>query len=269
MNRLQSELRRLYLPHAATDTGADAANLFDPHGATRALVLEVARQAGWEAVERVWRGVQSDLDLPAPGVAVNGSNGFQLWFSLEAPVGTPDARAFLEGLRQRFLAEVPADLVRSMPAPAGSGAAQHARLAPSEHAQPGQWSAFVTPDLAALFVDTPWLDFAPSVDGQADLLRGLRSIDRNAFDTVSARLCASPSIKEETGMAARAGETARASPAPGQVSGTTAPAGPESPEAFLLRVMRDESVALALRVEAARALLAHGRGTDLSSGRTA
>lgn len=252
MTRLQSEIRRLYLPHAAAETSADAAKLFDTHGATRALVLEVTRQAGWEAVIRVWRGVQIDLDLPAPGVAVNGSDGFQLWFSLAAPVGTPDAHAFLEGLRRRFLAEVAAERVRLMPASVSPGAALHARLVPAEQAQPGQWSAFVAPDLAALFVDTPWLDIAPSIDGQADLLRGLDSIERTAFEAASARLDTS---------APRAN-----SPATGPVSDgtastdarTTHPTMPADPEAFLLQVMRDDTVLLALRIEAAKALLAHG-----------
>ena len=251
MNRLQSEIRRLYLPRAAEDTDADAASLIDARGATRALVLEVARQAGWEAVDRTWRGVQAELELPAPAVAVNGCDGFQLWFSLEEPVGTPDAQAFLDGLRRRFLADVAADLVRMMPSQAVAASAVHARPVPAEQTPPDRWSAFVAPDLAALFVDTPWLDFVPRSDGQADLLRSLKSIGREAFEAVSARLGQAAHRAHPLGTESASGATGSASAA------TARPTMPSDPEAFLRQVMQDDSVPLALRIEAARALLVH------------
>lgn len=251
MNRLQSEIRRLYLPRAAEDTDADAASLIDARGATRALVLEVARQAGWEAVDRTWRGVQAELELPAPAVAVNGCDGFQLWFSLEEPVGTPDAQAFLDGLRRRFLADVAADLVRMMPSQAVAASVVHARPVPAEQTPPDRWSAFVAPDLAALFVDTPWLDFVPRSDGQADLLRSLKSIGREAFEAVSARLGQAAHRAHPLGTESASGATGSASAA------TARPTMPSDPEAFLRQVMQDDSVPLALRIEAARALLVH------------
>ncbi len=253
MNRLQSEIRRLYLPRASEDTDADAASLIDARGATRALVLEVARQAGWEAVDRTWHGVQAELELPAPAVAVNGCDGFQLWFSLEEPVGTPDAQAFLDGLRRRFLADVAADLVRMMPSQAVAVAASavHERPVPAEQTPPDRWSAFVAPDLAALFVDTPWLDFVPRSDGQADLLRSLKSIGREAFEAVSARLGQAAHRAHPLGTESASGATGSASAA------TARPTMPSDPEAFLRQVMQDDSVPLALRIEAARALLVH------------
>lgn len=251
MNRLQSEIRRLYLPHAAEDTDADAASVIDARGATRALVLEVARQAGWEAVDRTWRGVQAELELPAPAVAVNGCDGFQLWFSLEEPVGTPDAQAFLDGLRRRFLADVAADRVRLMPSQAVAASVVHARPVPAEQTPPDRWSAFVAPDLAALFVDTPWLDFAPRSDGQADLLRSLKSIGREAFEAVSARLGQAAHRAHPLGTGSASGATGSASAAAAR------PTTPSDPEEFLRQVMQDDSVPLALRIEAARALLAH------------
>ena len=251
MNRLQSEIRRLYLPRAAEDTDAEAASVIDARGATRALVLEVARQAGWEAVDRTWRGVQAELELPAPAVAVNGCDGFQLWFSLEEPVGTPDAQAFLDGLRRRFLADVAADRVRMMPSQAVAAGVVHARPVPAEQTPPDRWSAFVAPDLAALFVDTPWLDFAPRSDGQADLLRSLKSIGREAFEVVSARLGQAAHRAHPLGTGSASGATGSASAAAAR------PTMPSDPEAFLRQVMQDDSVPLALRIEAARALLAH------------
>lgn len=243
MNRLQSEFSRLYLPEGATD----AERLIDPRGATRALVLEVASAVGWEPFARAWRSVQAELGLPAPAVAVNGRDAFQLWFSLVAPVGLPEAHAFLEGLRRRFLGEAPPQLVRSLPLPDEGEAHAHARPVPEEQAQPGTWSAFVKPELVAVFADTPWLDVVPGVDGQADLLAGLESIDPEMYETASARIGASAGrvpIGAAAGIASDASSLSR-----------------EDPQAFLLRVMRDETAPLALRVEAAKALLARGPGS--------
>ena len=112
MNRLQSELHRLYLARPAADGGAAGSALIDPSGAVRALVIELARPASWEVLARVWHGVQAELGLPAPAIAVSGTDGLQLWFSLAEPVGVAHARAFLEGLRRRFLPDVAVNRVR-------------------------------------------------------------------------------------------------------------------------------------------------------------
>ena len=50
------------------------------------MVLELTGPADWDVLSAVWRGVQADLELPAPAIAVSGTDGLQLWFSLEAPV---------------------------------------------------------------------------------------------------------------------------------------------------------------------------------------
>ena len=270
MNRLQSELHRLYLPRPADAPGVDApgadtasTELFDAHGRTRALVLELARPAEWEPLARAWRGVQAELELPAPAVAVSGTDGLQLWFSLAQPVPVREAQAFLEALRLRFLPELPPARVRLMPTEASAGPAAHAAPVPAEQAEEGRWSAFVTPDLAALFTETPWLDLPPGVDGQADLLCRLKSIGPAAFDQARARLAPAAPAAEPAVDATRtpeAGarfaqavhETTQARPA-----GAGASASALEPREFLLRVMRDETVALALRIEAAKALLRH------------
>jgi hypothetical protein len=242
MTRLQSELQRLYLPRppAQTEEGVQPVALIDPQGKVRALVMELARPPSWELLAKVWHGVQAELDLPAPAIAVSGTDGLQLWFALAQPIAAAPGRAFLESLRARFLPDVDAARLRLMPS--GDAAAPHlhvhARLVPALQEQTGNWSAFVAADLAPIFADTPWLDIAPNEEGQATLLRGLEAIEPALFADALRRL----------GPAAPTGEVrTQAQPA--------VAAADEDPKRFLRRVMNDRSVALALRIEAAKALL--------------
>ena len=119
MNRLQSEWRRLYLARDADDPQADAgaAGLIAPDGSVRAMVLELARPADWNALAPLWQGVQLELELPAPAIAVNGHDGYQLWFSLAQAVPAARARDFLEALAQRYLPEVAATRLALLPEP--------------------------------------------------------------------------------------------------------------------------------------------------------
>lgn len=242
MNRLQSELQRLYLPRpqGRLETDTSPLALIDASGQVRAMVMELARPAGWELLSTVWQGVQADLELPAPAIAVSGTDGLQLWFSLAEPVAAAQARHFLESLRLRFLADVDARRVCLMPASDASSRhpERHARLVPALQQQTGNWSAFVAADLAPIFADTPWLDIAPSEEGQASLLRGLSMIEPAGFDEALRRL----------------GPSVGAPVAPAR-SVAVAAAAEEDPKRFLLRVMNDDTVALALRIEAAKALL--------------
>lgn len=260
MNRLQTELHRLYLARPAADRGAEpvSTDLIDAEGKTRALVLELARPADWVPLARVWRGVQADLELPVPAVAVSGTDGLQIWFSLSEPVPVRDAHAFLESLRLRFLSDLPPARVRLMPCERSTTPAAHAPLVPAEQAQEGRWSAFVAPDLAALFAETPWLDIAPGADGQADLLCRLKSIGRDEFDAAWARLApAEPAPAPAAGAAqepASGAGVAHAARSETPAENTRI-AGSLEPREFLLKVMRDEAVELALRIEAAKALL--------------
>ena len=96
MNRLDTEHQRLF----ASDPDATA------EGRLRHLVLAVCGPADWAPLSAVWRGVQADLDLPAPAIAVNGVDAFELWFSLADPVPAHTAAAFLDGLCDRYLGEV-------------------------------------------------------------------------------------------------------------------------------------------------------------------
>lgn len=242
MNRLQSELQRLYLPgspaHAGTDT--QPSPLIDPQGMVRAVVMALAQPASWELLSKVWRGVQAELALPAPAIAVSGTDGLQLWFSLEEPVAVSQAQAFLESLRLRWLPDVDARRVRLMPASDASALhpERHARRVPALQEQSGNWSAFVAADLAPIFTDTPWLDIAPNEEGQATLLRGLSTIKPAVWKEALKRLA--PSVDAPV--------------APSQPV-TASAAADADPKRFLLRVMNDDTVALALRIEAAKALL--------------
>lgn len=234
MNRLQAELHRLYLPPGSPPPvpGAPGTPLVGPDGCVRAVVLELLRPAGWAELAQVWRGVQADLDLPAPAIAVSGRTGYQLWFSLGEPVPVARAAAFLEALRRRYLGELAVERIAMSPAP--SAAAQPASALPPAEVAPEQWSAFVAPDLAPVFADEPWLDRPPGADAQAELLSRIESIKPEAFARAMERLAPAA---QDTGPAAAA-----------------APTNLE-PRQFLLDVMRDPAVELSLRIEAAKALL--------------
>jgi hypothetical protein len=214
MNRLQGELQRLY---------------------GNAMVLELAGAGGWTELAKVWTGVQADLELPAPGIAVNGSDAYQLWFSFPDTVSASDAEGMLAVLRARYLGDVRPHRIRF-----------NAKAAPPPfQAAPERWSSFVTPDLAALFDEGPWLDLPPGDDAQAELLSRLKSIPADALRRALPRLVPAP----------QAG-----TPAP--QAGTPSSQTPErdDPRRFLLRVMNDATVEMRLRIEAARALLGGSEG---------
>lgn len=224
MNRLQSELHRLYL---LPDAGSS--------GTLRAPVLELARPAEWERLSAVWRGVQVDLQLPAPAIAVSGTDGLQLWFSLAEPVGEARAAEFLARLCERYLPDVAPARLRTLPSIAALS--DRAARVPAQQEADGNWSAFVAPGLAPVFADTPWLDIPPSDEGQADLLGRVESIAPAAFDAAMQVLRPIVSV-----AAARSPDSGSASP-------------DVDPRRFLQQVLNDETAPLALRVEAAKALL--------------
>jgi hypothetical protein len=228
--RLQLEWQRLYQAAPATDGATDAATGSE---LVRGMVMSLGRPADWLALSAVWHGVQLDLAWPAPAIAVSGSDGYQLWFSLAQAVPSQEAQALLEALRQRYMGHIVPERVGIMPA--------HASAMPGEQVMPDQWSAFVAPDLAPMFADTPWLDIPPSPDGQADLLSGLNSIKPAAWQAAWAQVQRPSQQAEPTAPTLQAGMQPQALYADAR--------------RFLLDVMNDERVALALRIEAAKALL--------------
>jgi hypothetical protein len=104
----------------------------------------------------------------------------------------------------------------------------------------------VAPDLAAVFTEDPWLDVAPTPDGQADLLSRLESIKSAEFRQALEQL--RPAVMQASSDAA---------------GGKIEPLNPQwaaaghglEPRQFLLAVMNDPAVELHLRIEAAKALL--------------
>jgi len=252
MNRLQSELHRLYLPRLQVhaDIDAQSSALIEPSDRVRAMVMELTRPPSWTVLSIVWHGVQTELELPAPAIAVSGIDGLQLWFSLAEPISASQAHAFLERLQSRFLPDIESGRMRLMPASDASALHQelHASLVPARQEQTGNWSAFVAPDLAPIFADTPWLDVPPNEEGQAALLCGLDVMKQAAFEAALEKL--GPSTPSTAVVATNVdGPLTHERPA------TAAAAG--DPKLFLLRIMNDDTVALALRIEAAKALLQH------------
>lgn len=254
MTRLQAELHRLYaLPAtAAPDADAPKPRLVSADGQVRSLCLTLTGRASWDDLSLVWRGVQADLDWPAPAIAVTGVDGHQLWFSLAQAVPAAEGAALLAGLRARYLGNAHPERLRLWPA--GDAASLHLATAPElppAEPAPGRWSAFVAPDLAAVFADEPWLDLPPGADAQADLLAGLRSIApadwRRAVERLGPRAIVSSPPPGDAAAAA-----ADVSP-PGASAALAAPG--DEPRQFLLQVMRDPAVPMALRIEAAKALL--------------
>jgi hypothetical protein len=232
ISRLAREFKRLFLPSGTPlPVGAEL---------VRALVLEVSRPAAWQPLSAVWQGVQADLGLPAPAIAVNGTDGLQLWFSLTEGVDALQGHALLEDLRQQYMADVPLHRVAMQAAPVPVAI-------PRPIHDEGPWSAFVAGDLAPIFEESPWLDLAPNEGGQADLLSRLASIQPAALKAALERL---HSLRPATPITR----------SPATAAGPGAGAGPLSAmnlqaQRFLLSVMKDEAAPLPLRVEAAIALL--------------
>ena len=235
MNPLDTQLHRLYLVDDAT---AVAQGLMTADGRVRAMVLELARPANWSVVSTVWQRVQSDLHLPPPAIAVTGNDGYQLWFSLAEPVTAAEASVFLESLRQRFLSNIVPDRITMLPTET-----RHAQLVPYLQQSTGQWSAFVAPDLAAIFADSPGLDVFPRVEAQAKVLAPLESIKASVFEAIFDQVIS---------------DVERIS----TIHQSSTPVVPPSTKhcdsdakSFLTDVMNDPSVEMHLRIEAAKAIL--------------
>jgi hypothetical protein len=251
MSRFNAEFSRLYL---VQDPALPAqGHLVSRDGLVKAMVLELARPADWHVLSGVWQAAQNVLALPAAAIAVSGTDGLQLWFSVAEPVLAADATDFLVALHATYLPALPAKRVSVYPSRPAADApgVVHVRSVPAQQAHTGNWSAFVSPDLAAVFGDEPWLDIAPQRDQQADILARLTSIKLQQFREVLAHLRATPMAPATTwAMEGRPGEAGV--PAVGN-------AGALGPHAFLLQVMNDPAVALQDRIEAAKALLPYVR----------
>ena len=150
---------------------------------------------------------------------------------------------FLDALRRHYLGPVTASRISLAPSLAAPEAQPTLPVPGQQQGASDHWSAFVAPDLAPIFADEPWLDQPPSPDAQASVLARLQSIQPTAFAAALARLSAAASPKLPLEPPSHLPSYA---PATGQAL---------APKDFLLAVMHDPTVALALRIEAAKALL--------------
>lgn len=235
MNPLETEFRRLYL---IDDASAVAPSLMTVDGRVRAMVIELARPADWSVVSTVWQRVQSDLYLPPPAIAVTGNDGYQLWFSLDEPVTAAEASFFLESLRQRFLSDIVPERISMMPTET-----RHAQLVPTLQQSTGLWSAFVAPDLAAIFADSPGLDMSPRVEAQAKVLAPLESIKAAVFEAIFDQVISDVERISATNQFSTP-----------VVTPSTKHCDSDA-KRFLIEVMNDQSLEMHLRIEAAKALL--------------
>jgi len=240
MNHLNQQLQRLYFlpaPLSGAVSGREASDfdLIDTDGRVRCLLVDFTKAADWVHVARLYRGIQEDLELPAPAISVSAQAGYRLWLSLAEPVALAEALGFLEALRQRYLADLPPASLVLLPQ---TGAAL-AGLVPSCDEKTGKWSAFIDPSMGSLFVDEPGLEMAPGLDRQADMLAGLASVALEDFRRV---LGLGAVVEQE------ASEMVVASVGPHYTD----------PHSFLLAVMNDASARMEYRIEAAKALLPYG-----------
>lgn len=248
--RLQAEQCRLFGFEVASNGELAPLHMSPAHPSTRCLVLGLGQPAQWDPLLRAWEGVQSALSLPPPAIAVDGVDGYQLWFSLAEAVPVHVARRFLQLVAARHLADVGPACVRCVPSIDGSGAQSESCLqpVPAQQSVSGHWSAFVSPDLARIFEAEPWLERQPSPDAQADLLSRTEPASAQAFESALALLAGDGESTSKTPRAATVGSVA--GPAQFMVD----------PHAFLLSVMNDPSVDMRIRVDAAKALLPQATG---------
>ncbi|MFN3618413.1 MAG: hypothetical protein ACK4TS_10605 [Aquabacterium sp.] len=231
--RLDAERQRLYGDTSPHD-GASAR--------WRALVI-TAPAAHWRDLARLWQAVQDDLGWPAPAIAVSGDTRLALWFSLAQARPADDLQRLGQALLQPLgdvATSANPSLVWQVWPQAAAQAAPTLPPCPPHALAPDRWSAFVAPDLAPVFADTPWLDIPPSLDGQAELLASLRSVSEDQL-----KMLALTQADEVT------------APAPLPPAAPPSESATPGPRRFLQQVMNDPEVPLRWRIEAAKALLPH------------
>lgn len=244
--------------------------LVSADGMTRAMVVNFAKPADWEAVENLYRLLQDDLDLPAPAISVSGRKGYRLWFSLDEEVPAAQATEFLDALCRRYLADIPAANLEFAPATDRAAAGKQAvvKLVPALHTSTGKWSAFIDPSLGAMFIDEPGLEMAPNMDRQASILAGLESIKAADFQRALGILQQAAEPDANTAHAPLEVSASLPDQAANQPCLDTGRRRAKlnvgehfsDPKSFLLAVMNDPSASARQRIKAAKALLPYFAG---------
>lgn len=226
---------------------AIALDLLSQDGGVRAIVVDFASAGDWEAVARLYQGLQDDLELPAPALSVSGESGYQLWLSLAECIPAAQARVFLEALRRKYLADLPLSRIKLRPAAEKS----LVDLVPALHGTTGKWSAFIDPEMGAMFIAAPGLEMAPNMDRQADMLSGLASIKTTDLHRALNVLEAAEQDAEHPEQPADQAAADRARPHSKLGVGSDY----TDPKRFLLALMNDPSASTGQRIKAAKALL--------------
>jgi len=256
--RLQREHRRLFMAPAPGEGEAPVAGgLLGADGRVRALVIQLGRPADWTALAPVWQGVQADWGWPAPAIAINGSDAFELWFSVQEPLAREQAAGLVNALCQRYLSAVKPGRWQAWPDAQGDVLLPEL---PPRAVAPDRWAAFVAADLPAVFQDDPSLDFAPGADAQAELLATLRSVSpaqvSEALEAMATEIMSGGSTEPAAPAACTRGAPPSAPVAVGVAPSLMGPFA--DPSAFLRAVMNEPTAPLGLRVDAAKALLGAG-----------
>jgi hypothetical protein len=189
MQKLISELARLYLPAGAVTPDALAEHLSgsttlavkltSDSGMTRAIMIPFRKPKSggdlaqhWTQLCEVANALQSDLGLPAPAVSISGADGYGLWLSFEHPVPSGQAQRFLELLGQAYFPDTPI---------APDAVDVPVELPPCLNQASGKWAAFIHPGMGASFADESGLDMPPPMAGQLAFLERLHSIGEEQF----------------------------------------------------------------------------------------
>lgn len=294
MNKLVSELRRLYFfagqpwhkqktdkSNAPADSAKDeltedillegvAIDLVSKNGMTRTMIVDFNESKDWKLAARLYQAVQSDLDFPAPAVSVSGDKGYRLWLSLSEPVTLAQTQTLLKALRVRYLADIQEKNISFQPeADITTEAAMTVVLPPSQHIATGKWSAFIDPSMGDMFIEEPWLEMAPNMTRQADMLASVESITSADFHQALLIL----QSQENSGTSDATKHNPPVEPpvhlkseaaAPNQAKGHSRSklnVGNDysDPFCFLQAVMNDSSASGRSRIAAAKALLPYFR----------
>ncbi|WP_020652824.1 hypothetical protein [Massilia niastensis] len=188
MQKLISELNRLYLPPAALPSEALARHvqgqetfaigLVTADDLTRGVMIPFHQldkgdeAAHWTQLCVVANALQNELDLPAPAVSISGASGYGLWLSLETPTPVAQVQAFVERLHAAYFPEqkLGPDIVRAQ-----------VELPPCLNRSSGKWAAFIHPGMGASFAEESGLEMAPPLAGQVAFLEGLQSMSGEQF----------------------------------------------------------------------------------------
>ena len=240
-------------------------NLVSADGIARAMVVDFKKATDSEQVAKLYQAFQNDLDLPAPAVSVSGNTGYRLWVSLVEPVPVEQAHIFLQALRLKYLPDVTDANLCLRPKIDNSTAATQDRieLAPARHLATGKWSAFIDPSMVSMFIDGPWLEMAPNMDKQADILTRLVSIKTVELERALTVLQAKTEQEVSDGVSSGDESASKQREAISNSLSGAAHTRSElnvgnnysDPQSFLLAVMNDSSADAHQRIRAAKALL--------------